>query len=259
MGLRLIPLPGDPSTVSIVYGPVVLAGELGTVGMTDSMRQGYSFPNIDRLFTDGAAWRTPTLVPPAGDPREWILPVSGRPLVFETRGAGKPQDLTLIPFYRLFGERYALYFRTWTPGEWERHTAARSDLPPGIVDSVRVGDPRSEDEHNFQAWRYARGEFAGTPWITSSQWLRYDMDLPRDSGGKIRLTIAASDTVTFDVLLDGLPCATVSLRSPSAGGLRCIDVPFERATVAARPRVAVLVRGKAGTPHLSGCTIIRAE
>jgi hypothetical protein len=43
------------------------------------------------------------------DPATWIEPVRGRPLEFRT--LGQEQNVTLVPFYRLFDERYAIYWR----------------------------------------------------------------------------------------------------------------------------------------------------
>jgi len=42
-------------------------------------------------------------------PSAWIKPVAGRPLTFRT--SGQAQDVTLVPFYRLFNQRYAVYWR----------------------------------------------------------------------------------------------------------------------------------------------------
>jgi hypothetical protein len=42
------------------------------------------------------------------------------------RSPGKPNDVTLVPFYKLFGERYAIYWEFPAPGGQRR----RGD-PPG--------------------------------------------------------------------------------------------------------------------------------
>jgi hypothetical protein len=45
----------------------------------------------------------------SADPATWIQPVAGRPLEFKT--AGQSSDVDLVPLYRLFDERYAVYWR----------------------------------------------------------------------------------------------------------------------------------------------------
>jgi uncharacterized protein len=86
-----------------MYGPVVLAGELGTENLDP--KRVYS----DDKFLHGGFPATP--VPElAGDHNaldKWIQPVSAkdRPLTFRTVNAARPEDVTLSPFYRLFNQR----------------------------------------------------------------------------------------------------------------------------------------------------------
>jgi Domain of unknown function len=44
---------------------------------------------------------------------QWIQPLDSKakPLTFRTAGAGHPEDVTLSPFYRLFDQRYNIYWR----------------------------------------------------------------------------------------------------------------------------------------------------
>ncbi len=39
-----------------------------------------------------------------------INPVAGKALTFQTINVGKPADVTLVPFYKLFDQRYAIYW-----------------------------------------------------------------------------------------------------------------------------------------------------
>jgi hypothetical protein len=36
--------------------------------------------------------------------------VSGQSLTFRTEGVGRPHDVTLVPFYREYAERYTVYW-----------------------------------------------------------------------------------------------------------------------------------------------------
>jgi hypothetical protein len=40
----------------------------------------------------------------------WIKPVAGKSLTFRTVGAGRPKDVTLVPYHKLFGQRYGIYW-----------------------------------------------------------------------------------------------------------------------------------------------------
>jgi uncharacterized protein len=109
MRLHLQSIPDDPKLAAILYGPLVLAGELGTQDL-DPQRV-YS---DDKILPDGFS---PVAVPElSGDANQldkWIRPVEGKdkPLRFRTVGAGHPEDVTLSPFYRLFDQRYSVYWR----------------------------------------------------------------------------------------------------------------------------------------------------
>ena len=113
MRLHLQPLPDDQNVAAIMYGPLVLAGELGTQDLdpqhiySDDKYLHAGFPAI--AVPEFAANRT-TL-------DQWIQPLStpagtnAKPLTFRTVGAGHPEDVTLSPFYRLFDQRYNIYWR----------------------------------------------------------------------------------------------------------------------------------------------------
>jgi hypothetical protein len=111
-----------------MYGPLVLAGELGTENL-DSKRI-YS----DDKFLHGGfpAIPVPELAADRNALDKWIQPVSApvgkaasqKPvsqketaLTFRTVGAGRPQDVTLSPFYRVFNQRYCVYWRFRSPVE----------------------------------------------------------------------------------------------------------------------------------------------
>jgi DUF1680 family protein len=106
MSLRTEPLPGNERTVAIFYGPIVLAGELGTEGMP----AGGTYAEDQKKF---AKWPTTAAPVLAGDPAAVLAalrPVPGERLTFRTQGIGRPSDVTLIPFYRLHHQRYTLYW-----------------------------------------------------------------------------------------------------------------------------------------------------
>jgi DUF1680 family protein len=119
MKLRLERLPDRSGMAAILYGPIVLAGELGgSEGLTEDKVYG-------RYGPEGDPVAVPTFEGKNETPLEsWIKPVAGKPLTFETINAGKPNDVTLVPFYRLFGERYSIY--------WELAKPPRRQLGSGL-------------------------------------------------------------------------------------------------------------------------------
>ena len=109
MHLHLQAIPDDADLAAIMYGPLVLAGELGTQDL-DPKRL-YS---EDKFLHGGF----PSIAVPelAGDRlalEKWIQPVraADKPLAFRTVNAGRPNDIILSPFYRLFDQRYCIYWQ----------------------------------------------------------------------------------------------------------------------------------------------------
>jgi len=103
MKLHLQPMPDDPNLAAIMYGPLVLAGQLGDVELPLEEIYGKYGPTVDPVAV-------PYLSPPSDELDSWIRPMDGEPLTFRTEGAGKPEDVALVPFYKLFGQRYAIYW-----------------------------------------------------------------------------------------------------------------------------------------------------
>jgi len=105
MRLAIEALPGDPSQQAVMYGPLVLAGRLGSEGLTQEMVYVGA-----QTFPAGEAIPAPAVRNSSQDPLGWIKPVAGQPQSFETVGQERP--VNIIPLYKLFGERYVVYWKT---------------------------------------------------------------------------------------------------------------------------------------------------
>jgi len=121
MHLHMEAMPDDPTQQAFMYGPLVLAGDLGGDGLTEAHICG---PNL-RVGAPGVEQngsplsvvnQTPPIAPveiptfkAAGpDPNSWIKPTD-KPGVFKTVGQAK--DVTLVPFNSLFDKRYSVYWQ----------------------------------------------------------------------------------------------------------------------------------------------------
>ncbi|MFN7998714.1 MAG: glycoside hydrolase family 127 protein [Bryobacteraceae bacterium] len=107
MGLHVQALPDDDSMQAVMYGPLVLAGELGRENLTDAMQRGGQDPPEPQGAVPAPEFRAA-----GGDPNAWIEPVAAQPLAFQTKGQSR--DIRLVPLNRIFDQRYGVYWRVRT-------------------------------------------------------------------------------------------------------------------------------------------------
>ncbi len=101
MHLRVEAMPDDPKQQAFLYGPLVLAGDLGAEGLTPEMITG---PNAPQMRRAG-----PIEIPQFhGDPLSFIKP-GDQALRFRTSGQSK--DVALAPINSIFGRRYNVYWQ----------------------------------------------------------------------------------------------------------------------------------------------------
>jgi len=101
--LRLESMPDDSSRVAVMYGPLVMAGDLGPVGDT--------IPR-DIMYV-------PVLMTENRDPSVWMKPVAGKINTFITVNTGRPEDVEMRPFYTFHDRRYSVYWDMFTEEAWK--------------------------------------------------------------------------------------------------------------------------------------------
>jgi len=109
MSFHLETLPAAPDMVAILYGPVVLAGALGTKDMPDVYN--YDYHTRTALINRYPTPPVPVLVGSEDVVLAGILPIDGKPLTFRTNGIASPYDVELIPFHRMHHQRYTVYWQ----------------------------------------------------------------------------------------------------------------------------------------------------
>jgi len=215
MSLHLWRMPDDPNLVAVFYGPLMLAGELETETLSEEQVYG-------QYHASGTPASAPVFVTEKDDLNDWIHPVKGSPLTFRTVKAGKPNDVTLIPFHKLFNKRYAIHWQLFNEKEWQDYEAKRKAkaaeeakkqkmLREQTVDAVEIGNRRSERGHNLQSERSASGRHRGKRWrhATNGGWLSYDLKVLPGQPMTLMCTYWGSDLGRmFDILIDGKKIAT---------------------------------------------------
>jgi DUF1680 family protein len=107
MSLRLVATNDNRDMAAVVYGPIVLAGDMGTEGIEAPVpfaRDQLDYRNMpvpDDIIT--------TININDKKINDWLIPVNGKPLVFKTSGVAS-REITLIPYYQITRQRYVIYW-----------------------------------------------------------------------------------------------------------------------------------------------------
>jgi DUF1680 family protein len=128
MALRTERMPDDSDRVAVVYGPVVLAGELGTEGVPAGgafAKDHLAYTGADLFIPDSLRDKAqpytmntpsvPSLEAESDRVAEWLTPVEDDPLTFRTYGVGLEENLTFRPFYDTHHQRYSVYWTLTDP------------------------------------------------------------------------------------------------------------------------------------------------
>jgi uncharacterized protein len=201
--LHLAPLPDNTSRVAIMWGPLVLAGDLGAAR--------HSAEEAETLNL-GAPAAAPTLVSARRDPAEWVKPLPGLPARWRTAGVGRDTDVDLVPFYRLHRHVYAAYWDLLTPGEWEARreslqaaAEARRTLEAATVAFAQLGQMQAERDVNLQGGRTSPAQLQGRFGRRAADW--FSLELPVDPSHPLALVVTYNreerQARSFDLLVEG--------------------------------------------------------
>jgi hypothetical protein len=198
--LRKEPLSDDPNRMALLWGPLVLAGDLGPEVRGD----------------DGDEGKPPTPASPlvvANEPlQQWLLPESGKPGWFKTTGVGLAQDIEFAPFYELPRRKYAVYWDVFTPEEWNKRSAEykaeqekQQKVQAATIAFAQPGEMQSERDFNEQGEDSAPLLWRGRHGRSGKGWFSFDM--PVENAARVALWVTYGGEgwrkSTFDVLIDG--------------------------------------------------------
>ena len=265
MSLHAAPMHDDKTLVAFMYGPLVLAGRLGGGELIKDLT--YTEQNWFRFPVDKVA-AAPTFLVETDDVAALLKPVEGQPLTFRT--VGQAQDVTLIPYHKLFGERYAAYWRVYRKGSPEHQRAlaeeeARRQRLARIVDEVKIGDAESEKAHRLQGERAASGAAFGRNWrhATDGGWFSYDLKVLPDAPMALTCTWWGDEAGarTFDILVEATRLATVTLLHNKPGQLFDEEYPIPADLTRGRQSVTVRLQARSGNSAggIFGCAVLKAR
>ncbi len=107
MSLHLVATNDNPNMAAVVYGPIVLAGNMGNEGIKAPAPFAKDQLDYRNLAVPGNIISTLNIN--GRKLNEWLIPVSGKPLVFKTAGVTS-REITMIPYYQISKQRYVIYW-----------------------------------------------------------------------------------------------------------------------------------------------------
>jgi DUF1680 family protein len=271
--LRIEPTPDLPRRVALLWGPLVLAGDLGP----ERRRQRWGEP-AEREETPPPI--VPVLVAAEKPIEAWLRPVGDRPGHFRTVGVGRVPDeegraheVDLVPYYQLHRRTFAAYWDTFTDSEWQAEKAkyaAEAErlraLDAATVAYLEPGEAVFEREFNLQQADDSRPyRIEGRPARWAGSWFSYDVPVEPAHPMTLILTFYSDDRryspADFQVLVDGEVVADHHL--PRTDPPRFFDVRFPIAEELVQGKNRVTVRFEARpdsrVPAIFGVRMVRAD
>ena len=272
--LRLERTPDMPQRAAIMWGPLVLASDLGPE------------PPRGRRGADEEAdssGRSGTVVPvfvAEGQPLEkWLQPVSGEPGHYRTvnvgrepNAAGAAHEVDLVPFYLLHQRTYATYWDLVTPEQWSAQQAGYvrdaeqlRALEAATVSFVHPGEAASEQPYHLQSGGsdVTPVRVVGRPGRTGRSWFSYDLPVESDKPMTLVVTYYSADRrsspATFEIDVDGQKLADQHIDRTDPGRFFDLRYPIPASLVQGKSTVTVRFQAAAGSQiaGIFGVRIIR--
>ncbi|HMC54000.1 MAG TPA: beta-L-arabinofuranosidase domain-containing protein [Gemmatimonadaceae bacterium] len=254
--LRLEPTPDDPSVAAIMWGPLVLAGDLGP------RRQGRGDNGGDGRSDEQGRPEAPALIAADKPLDNWIVPAG---IAGDFRAVGVARsietklalpDVSLTPFYRTHGRTYSVYFDVLTESQLDARVAAATAerervrrMEAATLAVVQPGDTAAEQQFGYRSdpadrpvnRRERRPARGGTGW--------FSYDVPVDPNADAALVVTYLNDVglpmlaDFDIQVDG---TRVAHYAPNANAASWWDASYDVPSSLTRGKSRVTVRFQAG-------------
>lgn len=251
--LRAEPVPDNPNRLALMWGPLVLAGDLGPENPQGGRAEVPVFVSENPL-----------------NPAAWLKPVDGKPGCFRTQGVGRERDVDFVPFYRLHRRTYAVYWDALTPAEWDKHSqelaAARErqrKLEKATVAYAQPGEMQTERDYNQQGEESEPDRIMGRAARRGKKW--FSFDLPVDEAHPMSAVVTYYNDEwrkrTFDILIDGTKVGEQVVEKGRAPRFFDGEYPIPAELVKGRKKVTIRFQATNGNEIAAvfGIRMIRAD
>jgi len=243
-------MPDNKNRIALLYGPVLLAGDLGAT-MPDPV------------------YGTPVLLTSNRQVAEWVKPVPGKPLTFKMQGVGKPFDTGLSPFYAMHQDYYSVYWDYFTNEEWVSREAAYKEekaqqkaVEERTVDIMRLGEMQPERDHNLKG---SINSYPGNALTRSGREARaggffsFDIKVKPAVPNSLLCTYFGDDkNSVFDILIDDVKLVTVEWNGGVTGKFYDKEYSIPAELIKDKTTISVKISANAGKTagRVFGCRIV---
>lgn len=251
MNIYTEPMPDNANRIAFLYGPVVLAAPLGN-----------SMPD--------PVYGTPVLLTDNKNSNNWVKPVANEPLVFETKNVGKPDDIKLIPFYKLYKQYYSVYFDYFTneafaerQSAYEAEKKAQQEIEEKTIDNFRIGEMQPERDHNlFATEKSYTDEAIGRMGreARAENYFMFDMKVLPGVKNNLLITLLGDDKDRkFDIFVDGTLLSTEEWKGGVTGKFydRIYPIPSELIKDKTTIKIKIAANYKKTAGRIFGVRIIK--
>jgi DUF1680 family protein len=254
MKIRVVRQAQTPGWVSFFYGPILLAGELGATGMTQS---DYIGPYTPIKALRPLAQAPVVVVTNDAAMIAGVIPVPGKPCIFKTLDLVKPADVTLEPFFRTHFQRYAIYWQATPFADWETNERImaeadrqKRELEIRIVDEVRIGEQQPEIDHNLHFENSRTGDGPQGRHYRQAHdggWFSYDLKLPpAKTKSAVRVLYWGGDgSDDFDIQVNGTTIALAKLEG-GTNDYYSVEYPIAENLIESKDKVIVRFQARPG-------------
>lgn len=257
MSLHVEVLPDNSSNYSLLYGPIVLASQLGKQNQdglfADDSRGGHIAAGPRLPLQD-----MPVIIGDKDDIVSHIKKVEGEPLTFTLSGVypKKYDGMTLEPFYRLYECRYMVYWPVWSQQELNakqeqlaKEESERAAIDKITSDKVICGEQQPESDHFIQMDKSQTGNDDGKHWREAEGWFSYKMKSNGKDVNKVRVLFNSFGKRSAKVLIDGTEIGTFTTSgTPSVSSCE-FEIP---ASMKGKEEMVIKIEKNIGrvTPHI---------
>lgn len=242
--LRTECMPDNPGRVAVMYGPMVMAADLGPE----------NDPEADSPLY------VPVLMTKEKDPSKWLVTLEDELNTFKSIDVGHPRDVKFRPFYSIYNRRYSVYMDLFTEEEWAQKQVdykqaleKKKEIEEMTIDFVQAGEMQPERDHNFKGDKTSAGVFKGRKNRESrSGWFSFELAVYKGQpmGLAVEYWGGYPGSKTFDILIDDVLIKTENISNIKDG--EYIDILYDIPDELTFDKTTVSVKFKAHPANIAG-------